>query len=109
MLASEIPSILFLQLVGRLTLKAQGALLIGSFGERGSIRWMKDGLTNTLGINRNKQLAPGESAELEISHGPLMVPVVHILLGLRKDPTFLEILTRYDELYARCQDYKKNE
>ncbi len=108
--AHEIPNALFLELVGRLSLKVPNALFMGSFSETGSIRWMKDGLTTSVGIHRKKQMSTDDFAELEISHGPpLMVPVIRILSGLREDPTFLRILARCDELYVQCQDYKKLE
>lgn len=109
MIAQEIPNKLFMELAGKLTLSVPPALFIGSFGEKGSIRFIKDGLTTSVGIHRKKQMVPGDPAELEISHGPpLMVPVIRILLGLREDPAFLPILARCDNLYARCKDYARD-
>lgn len=111
MLGYEIPLFLFHQLqAGDPTLLVKTGnvvtMVIAPFGEAGSIRFIKNGLSVQLGMSRKVLQAPHDPVELEITYeDPSKGPVVSIPLGLMSIPTYVEIMSHYEALWVGCKDY----
>ena len=113
MLSYEIALFLFNQLrTGEPTLSIKNEnvpqILIAPFGEAGSIRFIKNGLSVQLGMSRKTLQAPHDPMELEITYeDPSRGPVVSIPLGLMNIPAYVKIMSHYDALWVRCKDYQE--